>query len=188
MTLLDSTVERRLGWLLILVTGLTRIPGLAGLHWPDGTLAALFLAGLCLTQSRFFGGLLVTAFLADLTAFRFGLAPPTCLTPAYLFLVPTYGLVWAAGRRAQRSALTGDAWLAHTALCLAVAIIAAFTLSNAAFYLVTRDMSALGGFQYAVTVSRYLPAYAGETLLYAAPVAVALRGRRHSRPAATATA
>jgi hypothetical protein len=78
--------------MLIALIVFTRVPW-AGAWLPDASVAAFFLGGLYLHHHRSFALLLVAALSADLIAFRLGLAPSACVTPAYFFLVPTYAVV-----------------------------------------------------------------------------------------------
>lgn len=186
MSLLDRSTEHRLAWGLILAVGVTRIPGLAGMPLPDASLAAFFIGGLCSSGSRPFGGLLVAALAADLIAVHSGLVPSGCLSAAYLFLVPTYGLVWAAGRASRRPLFGDRRRPGLAALYLVAAVVAAFILSNAAYYAFAIDAAALGGWEYAATVSRYFPSYAGDVSVYLVPALLVGLWREHARRAVAA--
>lgn len=191
MTVRDDHLKSAFGWWLILGIALTRIPALGTLHLPDASVAAFFLGGLYLASGRAFGLLILAAFLADLVAFRVGLVSPACLTPAYGFLVPTYFLVWSAGRSLRGPAMAGHTrwWLARGLFRVLLASLGAFTLSNAAYYGFAVDGVAMGWIGYASTVAHYLPAYAGETLVYVMPVLVAERWLiRRGRSAGPVTA
>jgi hypothetical protein len=183
MTISEGCSQRLLGLGLIFAVGLTRLPELGTLDLPDASLAAFFLSGLYHSSGRLFGLLLLAALLADLFAFRFGLAPPDCLTAAYWFLVPTYYLVWAAGQSMHRlAAATGTSrWWAQGLFRATLALLGAFLLSNAAYYVFAIDDAAMSGMRYASSVAQYFPAYAGETLSYVIPVLVAERWRARGR-------
>ena len=188
MTLLNRTLDNRLALSLVLAIALTRIPGIFPFQLPDASLAAFFIGGLTLTQPRWFGWLLLAAFLADGAAFQAGLAPWSCVTPAYVFLVLAYGLVWGAGRLARSSGLAGYRWLASAMSYAVVGVTAAFVVSNAAYFAFTADAATLGGLAYAETVIRYFPAYAGDTLLYVTPALLAVLWSAEARRASLSPA
>ena len=66
------------------------------LHLPDASLAVFFFAGFY-RKKAFFGFLLVLAALIDYLAIENGTSS-WCVTPAYVFLIPTYAVMWFAGR------------------------------------------------------------------------------------------
>ena len=188
MTLLDHTTERRCAWGLMLAVGLTRVPGMWPLHVPDASLAAFFLAGVYLARSGVFAGLLAAALLADAAALYAQAVPPTCVTPAYAFLVPTYGLIFAAGRSLRHSRLIGARWLASTAGHVFVALGGAFVVSNGAYFAFASLPAGTGIIEYATAVSPYLPGYMGEALCYLVPVLLFAEGRMGASRAAAAAA
>ncbi|MGY6213864.1 hypothetical protein ACW73L_01790 [Methylolobus aquaticus] len=188
MTLSNRRLDDRLALGLALAIALTRIPGIFSFQLPDATLAAFFLGGLALAQPRSFGWLLLVAFLADWVAFQTGLAPWSCLTPAYVFLVPAYGLVWGAGRLTGKCGPIGYLWLTNAMLWALLGLSAAFIVSNAGFYAATAAATGLGGWAYAETVGRYFPAYAGDALVYLIPVLLAVLWSSQSRRASPSPA
>src|SRR5512137_506705 len=66
------------------------------LHLPDASLAVFFFAGFY-RKKAFFGFLLALAALIDYLAIENGTSS-WCVTPAYVFLIPTYAVMWFAGR------------------------------------------------------------------------------------------
>jgi hypothetical protein len=170
MTLPYRTLDNRVALSLVLGIALTRIPGLFSFQLPDASLAAFFMGGFGLARTRSFGWLLLAAFLADWVAFQTGSAPWSCVTPAYVFLVPAYGLVWGAGRLARSCGLPGYRWLAGAIFHAVLGVTAAFIVSNAAYFAFTAEAAATGGLAYAEAVIRYFPAYLGDTLFYLTPV------------------
>jgi len=104
---------------------------------PDASWAVFFLAGLWLREARLFPAFFALAWVADLVAFGLG-TPTLCYSPAYLFLIPAYGLLWWAG---QAVAKAGAGW--RIALAVPVAAVGCFALANLGMYLLggRRDLS-----------------------------------------------
>jgi hypothetical protein len=68
------------------------------INLPSATLAVFFLAGLYLRQTGVFAVLLTLCAALDFFAITFGGVSSFCVTPAYGFLLPAYGVIWLAGR------------------------------------------------------------------------------------------
>jgi hypothetical protein len=150
---------------------------------PDASLAVFFLGGLYL--SRFarmsvaaFSVLIIEAGLVDCYATSVQGVSNWCMTPAYWFLIPTYGSLWLVGRWFARRHMTMDytfegkklfvlilaAWVANSF---------AFVFSNATFYLFSERFNEMSAAEYASRVSQYYGSYVSVALLYIA-CAVAL--------------
>ncbi len=133
---------------------------------PDASLATFFLAGLFIARPAFFLVLLLEAGVIDFLAIRFGGVSGWCVTPAYLFLIPTYGVLWLAGRWCRPWPLDSAAALGRTLAALAGATVVAFLISNGSFYWLSGRFDDLSLAEYAGRVARYLPPYLGTTLAY----------------------
>jgi hypothetical protein len=136
---------------------------------PDASLAVFFLAGFYLNAFRQFALLLVLAFMVDYAAIAgFGVSD-YCVSPAYVFLVPTYGIMWLAGRwLARQSRQSGAAYGAMLAAALGVSASLAFLISNGSFFWFSGKISSLDIVDYALGLSgQYLP-YVGAAAGYAA--------------------
>lgn len=151
---------------------------------PDATLAAFFLAGLFAPGALTYFGLLVTAALADQVAFANGVSA-WCVTAAYGFLVPTYGVMWYAGytcRNTNFLSVIGTSKLVGTLL---VSSAVAWLISSGSFFLFSGYFTAMPAAEYFGKVMRYIPPYIGWACAYSiAGVAVALLWRA-VRPADT---
>jgi len=152
------------------------------LHLPDASLAAFLLAGFYLPRWSF-PALLIEAGLADYLALNYGGVDGWCFSPAYWFLIPTYFVLWFAGRTcASRYRFTLRS-LSELTVIAFIATSAAFLLSNASFYLFAEYFQGTGAVAYAVQVSRYFLPYLQSAFLYLAVAALAhivavLAGRR----------
>lgn len=152
---------------LIVLMALTRVHHF-GSAWslPDASLAVFFLAGLCFGNRALLAGLIVEAGVLDYLAInQFGVSD-WCLSPAYVFLIPTYAVLWLAGRY---SAGFSGPIVSSTGLTVVLATLAtsaAFVISNGSFYLFSGRYSDLAAFDYAAAVARYYLPYLGSALLY----------------------
>ena len=106
---------------------------------PDASLAVFFLGGLYLAVSArasiaAFIALILEAGLIDYYATSMQGVSDWCMTPAYWFLIPTYGSLWLVGRWfALRHTMQGKG-LIGLALVAWAANSFAFVFSNATFY------------------------------------------------------
>ena len=134
------------------------------LHLPDASLAVFFFAGFY-RKKMFFGFLLALAALIDYLAIENGTSG-WCVTPAYVFLIPTYAVMWFAGRYCSTFKAMKMAELAKSAGLLALATSAAFAISNGSFYLFSGRYEDLALGEYFVRVAQYYPFYVGSALIY----------------------
>jgi len=160
---------------------------------PDASYAIFFLGGLYMARSArasatAFAALIMEAGFIDLYATSIQGISDWCMTPAYWFLVPTYGSLWFVGRWfALRHTMEGRG-LIGLALVAWVACSFAFMFSNATFYLFSEHFAAMSAAEYASRVVQYYGSYVSVALLYVA-CAVALhmafdmivKQRAHSR-------
>jgi hypothetical protein len=141
---------------------------------PDASLAVFFLGGMYL--SRFarlsliaFTALIIEAGLIDYYATSVQGVSAWCMTPAYWFLIPTYGSLWFIGswfasrhvqwQGKERLMLIPVAWAANSF---------AFVFSNAAFYLLSGHFAKMGAAEYVGSVTQYYVSYVSVALLYIA--------------------
>lgn len=144
---------------------------------PDASWAVFFVGGLLLRDARAFAAFFGLAWVVDLASFASG-TPVDCFSLAYLFLVPAYGLLWFAGRRAASWLPSPGALDAPVAsrsmaavtvsLALAAGVTAAFVVSNLGFWAFGAGFSPMGAGEYAARVARFLPGYLLATAIYVA--------------------
>lgn len=145
---------------------------------PDASLAVFFLGGLYLARfgraSLFaFIALILEAGLIDYYATGIQGTSDWCMTPAYWFLIPTYGSLWLVGRWfVHRHSMEGKA-LAGLALAAWAASSFAFMFSNATFYLFSEHFAEMSAVEYTASVAQYYVSYVSVAMLYIA-CAVAL--------------
>ena len=145
---------------------------------PDASYAVFFLGGLYMARSvrssaAVFSALIIEAGLIDFYATSVQGISDWCMTPAYWFLVPTYGSLWFVGRWfAIRHEMEGRG-LIGLALAAWAGCSFAFVFSNATFYLFSERFAAMTATEYASRVAQYYGSYVMFALLYIA-CAVAL--------------
>ncbi len=155
-------------WGLMALMAATRFHHFGDLQTPpDASWAVFFLAGLFVPQSTFFALLFLEAALIDLLATTYGGVSDWCITPAYLFLVPTYGVLWFAGRICRRHDLDRTVGLIRTLAALTGAVGLAFAISNAGFYFLSGYFDHLPIQNYFRQVAGYFPSYLFTTSVYA---------------------
>ena len=144
----------------------------SALHLPDASLAVFLLAGFMLASPLLFVVLLAEAAALDYVAISQLGVNDFCFTPAYFFLIPTYGVLWLAGRyyaRVHRYSLKSLGVFSGVAT---LALNLAFVLSNGSFYLFSGRYPAMGLDEYSSYMTQiYLP-YLSSGMLYLACAAV----------------
>jgi hypothetical protein len=137
------------------------------LHLPDASLAVFFFAGFY-RNKMLLGFLLVLAALIDYLAISHGTSA-WCVTPAYVFLIPTYAVMWLAGRYCANLAVFKATELSlslGSIGLLALAASVAFVISNGSFYVFSDRYTDMSWLQYVERVAHYYPLYVGSTLIY----------------------
>ena len=143
---------------------------------PDASYAVFFLCGLYLARFArasivVFVALLVEAGFVDYYATSVQGVSDFCVTPAYWFLVPTYGSLWFAGRwfaSAKEDRNMEGKHLIGLALTAGVASSFAFLLSSGSFYIFSGHFNDMTAIEYASSVAQYYGWYVSVTVLYVA--------------------
>lgn len=157
---------------------------------PDASLAVFFLGGLYLSRCSLrvslaaFIALILEAGLTDYYATAIQGVSDWCITPAYWFLIPTYGSMWVVGRWfSLRHAMQGRG-LALLAVAAWAASSFAFAFSNATFYLFSEYFGEMSVVEYAARVSQYYVSYVAMAMMYIAigMVVLALFSRTERNP------
>ena len=152
----------------------------SALHLPDASLAVFLLAGFLLASPLLFGTLLLEAAALDYLAVTQMGVSDYCMTPAYGFLIPTYAVLWLAGRYCARHDGRNTRSLDLFAGVAFAALSAAFVISNASFYVFSGRYPGMSVADYAVQVGQYYVPYLSGAVLYLAPASLlyALSSRR----------
>lgn len=146
---------------LIVLMGATRMHHFGSeFSLPDASLATFFLAGLFFSSRTFFIALLLEAGLLDYVAIAHLGVSDFCISPAYAFLIPTYFVMWFAGRFSSSfksiSVLT----------TLLIATSSAFLISNMSFYWLSDKTTETDLLSYAMQMTHYYLPYIGYALMY----------------------
>jgi len=88
------------------------------------------------------------------------------VSPAYVFLVPTYAVMWCAGCYCSAFKSLKVTKLAMQFSVIALATSAAFTISNGSFYLLSDRYVDLSWGQYFSLAAQYYPPYVSYALIY----------------------
>ena len=148
---------------------------------PDASLAVFLVGGLTLQSLWGFSVLMALAFGVDVLSAKTAVEAGWCLTPAYWGLLPTYGVLWLAGRWLGRQ---GRFDLFTTGGVSLAAVCSAFLISNAFWYVLSSTVTDLSAAEYATAVAKYFPPYLGSAFLYLAPLWLGWKLTRRSSLAA----
>jgi len=161
---------------LCIITGLALLMAMTRFHHegtayalPDASLAVFFLVGWYARSPWAFVGFLLGAFAIDYAAIVHGGVSDYCVTPAYVFLIPSYAALWGAGRGSQRSRPV-SASLIRIGTALPVGATLAFVISSGSFFLFSGRLEGADWIAYSLGVAQDYPAYLGAAMAYSASV------------------
>ena len=136
---------------------------------PDASLAVFFLAGCFFASRALFLMLLAQAAMIDYVAITQLDVSDFCISSAYIFLVPTYFVMWFGGRlSAAQHAVHGHKWAFYvpSLSVLALATLGAFLLSSGSFYLLSGHFENISWHDFIQNSERYFPSYAKGAMTY----------------------
>ncbi len=135
---------------------------------PDASLALFFLGGMWYGGIALFSAMLIEAGILDYIAIsRFGVSD-FCISPAYVFLLPTYAATWFGGLYCRRFSGFTAAHIASGFGVLIASVSVAFLLSNGSFFLLSGEFADLNWAEYGRQFWQYYPSYLKYTVVYAA--------------------
>jgi hypothetical protein len=158
----------------------------SGLHLPDASLAVFLLAGFFIASPLLFAGLFLEAVALDYVAITQLGVDNYCVTPAYWFLLPTYAVLWFAGRYTARNHQDTLRGLGLFSAISLLAVNLAFVISNGSFYLLSGKFADMSMAAYASRMTQYYVPYVTGAVIYLVP-AVILYALLARRPAISAT-
>lgn len=144
----------------------------SSLHLPDASLAVFLLAGFLVASPLLFGALLIEAAALDYVAITHLGVSDYCVTPAYGFLIPTYAVLWFAGRIYARVHQNNLRSLGMFAAISFAAVNVAFLISNGSFYLFSGRLADVSIAQYAARIAQYYVPYVSGAVVYLVPAAM----------------
>ena len=151
---------------LIALMIMTRFEHFGGaLHLPDASLAVFFFAGFY-RKKALLVFLLALAALIDVVAIQNGTSS-YCISPAYVFLIPTYSVMFLAGYYCAKFKSLSLSSLSLQLSTVFLAASVAFGISNYSFYLLAGRFDDLSLSQYAERVAQFYTPYVGSVMLYA---------------------
>jgi hypothetical protein len=154
-----------LGFGLLAVIILTRTQHFgSSVYLPDATLAVLFFGGLLIARASWVGLAILAAFLMDMYAIGFRGVSDYCMSPAYWGLIPTYLMVWGAGRLLSKFD-EPFAPVRYSLIGWAAASLA-FVLSNGFWYRFSGRFTDMLIMDFSQRVAQYYTPYVGYTLMY----------------------
>jgi len=176
------------GLVLVALMAATRMHHFgSALHLPDASLAVFLLAGFFIASPLLFAGLLLEAGALDYVAINYLSVSDWCITPAYWFLIPTYAVLWYAGRYYARIHQHSLRSLGVFAGISAAALSVAFFISNGAFYRFSGRYPDISLAEYAARVAEYYPQYLAGGALYLACAAALYAVLAMRAPSAAST-
>jgi len=156
---------------LMLLMALTRSSHFgSAFSLPDASLAAFYLAGIFSGGLMSFVVLLVEAGLLDYISITQFNVSDYCISPAYVFLIPTYATLFIAGKWSAKYASFSlrDVTMQLTYIVVASSI--AFLISNGSFYFLSGKFADLSWLQYSERVAQYYSPYVSSTLIYSSVI------------------
>ncbi|MGE0081935.1 MAG: hypothetical protein AB7U81_11615 [Thiohalomonadaceae bacterium] len=166
--MITTTAHRILVTLVLAAAmALTRSHHFADLvHLPDASWAVFFLAGFYLASGRAFAALLALAVISDFAAITFGGVSDFCISPAYGFLVPAYGMLFLAGRwYGGRYRLT-LATLSALLVSVFSGTLACELLSSGGFFFFSGRFADPGWSEFGHRLALYFPGALESVMLY----------------------
>jgi hypothetical protein len=131
---------------------------------PDATIAALFLTGMLMQKIRWLAIAISVAFAVDFYALGFAGVADYCMSLGYWGLIPTYAMVWGAGRYITKQEQPFNLSIFIPAALLATSL--AFILSNSFWYAFSDKVNSLTIAEFTARVAQYFTPYLGYTALY----------------------
>ena len=162
--------QKMTGFLLVGLLLLTR-SGIVGSHFgsslnpPDASWAVFWLMGALVVGRQWLIALFIGCITADLIAVTNGIGTE-CFTAAYVFLLPAYLSLWAAGQWFSKQNLPATySWVAGI-FSVMLGVTTCFAVSNLGIFLTSSSTSNLSLFGYSKAVAQYLPLYLMTTCMY----------------------
>lgn len=133
---------------------------------PDASIAVFFLAGMGFSSLWFFALLLLEVVVIDYLAITQFSVSDFCISPAYICLIPTYAVMWFAGRYCKAFESLGFVDSLKTFGLAVAAATGAFVISSGSFYVFSGRFAQLSWNQYLGQTIQYYPPYLSAALIY----------------------
>lgn len=149
----------------------------SSMNLPDASLAVFFLAGLLLSW-RWFPVFALLAGSIDYVAVTWGGVNAYCITPAYAFLIPTYGVMMLGGAWSRRFVALGISGMPGLLVVATLSATAAFSISNGSFYWYSGYFTGEPFVTYIAGTAKYYAPYLTSALAYIAACLAVIRFTR----------
>lgn len=134
---------------------------------PDASLAVFFLAGLSFTGRWWlFGFLLLEATVIDYVAITHFNVSAFCVSPAYVFLIPAYSVMWFAGSFCAKFKNLSASEILSSMGVMLLATSTSFFISSGSFYFLSGRYPDSSWMQFIDRVVKYYPAHTTTALCY----------------------
>lgn len=142
---------------------------------PDASLIVFFFSGLFFSRLKLFILLLCEAALIDYVGISHFGVNSFCVSPAYVALIPTYGVMWLAGGYCAKFKTLNrlEMYAQFGVLFLATSV--AFLISNGSFFLFSGRYPNADLATYLNRVAMYYPPYLSATLIYGLVMGVGIK-------------
>ncbi len=148
----------------MLITRAKFVP--ASHYLPDATLALFFVGGIYFRKFVFVPLLFLFAGFIDYFSVENG-GSGWCVTPAYGFLLPTYWVLWAGGRKFNDLGFESKKYTSMS-VTLFVSTTLAFIISSGSFYLFSGYYEGSQIIQKSLSAYKYYPSYLMNPFCYVA--------------------
>ncbi len=141
----------------------------SNVYLPDATIAVLFLGGLLIPRASWLGWAIIAAFGMDFYALGYKGVSDYCMSLGYWGLIPTYALVWGAGRwlaSYTASKQQSPFKLLPFVLLGVIASSIGFVVSNAFWYAFSDKVATLSIIEFSQRVAIYYTPYVGYAMMY----------------------
>lgn len=135
-------------------------------YLPTASWAVFFLAGIYLSARWVFPALLAEAAVLDFAAITWGGVDDFCMSPAYGFLLPAYGMLWGAGRWYAGRHLENLATLFPLAVSVFVGTALCELISSGSFYFFSGRFEQTNPAQFASRFAAYFPSSFSAVVFY----------------------
>lgn len=172
MLTLPLRYQYLIGLILITLMIATREYHFASLHnLPGASWAVFFLAGIYLSSNWSLFGLLSLAWILDFSTYFTVAESEFCLTSAYIFLLPAYSALWAAGRWFVTRYQFSWRALAPLSISLLIGAMLCELFSSGGFYFFSSQFEETTLAEFWQRELRYFPLYLQSLLFYAGTAA-----------------
>lgn len=147
-------------------------------YLPGASWAAFFLAGVYLRSNWGLIGLFTLTWSIDFAVYTWGGGSGFCITPAYIFLLPAYFILWIAGRWYSQRLLFNRLTIIPLTLSILVSAFVCELLSSGGFYFFSGRFSDPSLLEFGERLAKYFP-YSLQSLAFYIGLTIIVHGCFH---------